>query len=191
MIDLYQMHRARPGTPIEETLAALNELVQEGKVRYIGSSNYSAEQIEDAERVARERGLTSFVCGAEPVQLRPPRGRGRAAPACERLGIGLLPYFPLASGLLTGKYVRGEAATEGRLAGREIADVQFDRVAALQAFADERGVALLDVAFGGLPRAGGHVRDRRRDEARAGARERRTGAVELSAEDLEELRALR
>jgi len=150
VIDLYQMHEPDPETPIEETLAALHELVQQGKVRWIGSSNFSAGQIEDADRVARERGLTRFVAAQNHYSFVHREAEDEILPACERLGIGQLPFFPLASGLLTGKYVRGEVASEGRLAGREIPEEQHDRVDALRAFADERGVSLLDVAIGGL-----------------------------------------
>ena len=149
-IDLYQMHEPDPATPIDETLGALNELVQEGKVRFIGSSNYSAEQIEDADRVARERGFARFVAAQNHYSFVHREIEDDVLPACERLGIGMLPFFPLASGLLTGKYRRGAQAVEGRLAGREIPDWQFDTVAALERFADERGVSLLAVAIGGL-----------------------------------------
>src|SRR3954452_9021757 len=145
------MHEPDPSTPIEETLAALHELVQEGKVRHIGSSNYSAEQIEEADRVARERGFTRFVSAQNHYSLVERGIEDDVLPACKRLGIGQLPYFPLASGLLTGKYTRGVAATEGRLAGREVPDERWDRAEALQAYADERHISLLDVAIGGLP----------------------------------------
>ena len=150
VIDVFQMHEPDPETPIEETLGTLNELVTEGKVRYIGSSNYSAEQIEEADRVARERGFARFVAAQNHYSFVHRETEDEILPVCERLGIGQLPFFPLASGLLTGKYTRGEVASEGRLKGREHADADFDRVDALQAFADERGVSLLDVAIGGL-----------------------------------------
>jgi aryl-alcohol dehydrogenase-like predicted oxidoreductase len=149
-IDVYQMHEPDESTPIEETLDALNELVVEGKVRWIGSSNYDAAQLEEADRVARDRGFARYVSAQNHYSFVHREAEDEILPACVRLGIGQLPFFPLASGLLTGKYVRGEQATEGRLAGREISDEQFDRVDALQRFADERGVSLLDVAIGGL-----------------------------------------
>lgn len=149
-VDLYQMHQPDDETPIEETLAALHELVQEGKVRYIGNSNYSADQIEVADSVARQEGLTRFVSAQNHYSFVEREVEDDVLPTCEGLGIGVLPYFPLASGLLTGKYTRGEEAKEGRLAGREIAEERWDRTEALQAFADERGVTLLDVAIGGL-----------------------------------------
>jgi aryl-alcohol dehydrogenase-like predicted oxidoreductase len=149
-IDVYQMHEPDPNTPLEETLGALHELVQEGKVRFIGSSNYSAEQIEDADRLARERSLTPFVSAQNHYSLVERGIEDDVLPVCERLGIGQLPYFPLASGLLTGKYTRGEEATEGRLAGREIPEERWDRAEAVQRYADERGVPILHVAIGGL-----------------------------------------
>jgi aryl-alcohol dehydrogenase-like predicted oxidoreductase len=149
-IDLYQMHEPDPATPIDETLGALNELVIEGKVRFIGSSNYDAAQIEDADRVARERGFARFVAAQNHYSFVHREAEDEILPVCARLGIGQLPFFPLASGLLTGKYRRDEQAAEGRLAGREIPDEQFDRVDALEQFAAERGVSLLEVAIGGL-----------------------------------------
>jgi aryl-alcohol dehydrogenase-like predicted oxidoreductase len=192
VIDVYQMHQPDPDTPVEETLTALHELVQEGKVRWIGSSNFSPEQVEEADRIARERGLTRFVAAQNHYSFVHREAEDELLPLCERLGIGMLPFFPLASGLLTGKYVRGEAATEGRLAGREIPDEQFDRVAALQAFADERGVSLLDVAIGGLAAmpaitsviAGATKPEQVRANVKA-------GAWEPTADDLAALIALR
>jgi aryl-alcohol dehydrogenase-like predicted oxidoreductase len=150
VIDVYQMHVPDESTPIEETLAALHELVQEGKVRHIGSSNYSAAQIEAADRVARERGLTRFVAAQNHYSLVEREVEDEILPACERLGIGMLPFFPLASGLLTGKYKRGQEATEGRLAGREIPEERWDRLERVQGFAEAHGVPLLSVAIGGL-----------------------------------------
>jgi aryl-alcohol dehydrogenase-like predicted oxidoreductase len=149
-IDVYQMHEPDPQTPIAETLAALHELVQEGTVRHIGSSNFSAAQIDEADRVARERGLTGFVSAQNHYSLVEREVEDEILPTCERLGIGMLPFFPLASGLLTGKYKRGEPATEGRLAGREIPGERWDRLEQLELFARERGVSLLEVAIGGL-----------------------------------------
>jgi aryl-alcohol dehydrogenase-like predicted oxidoreductase len=150
VIDVYQMHEPDEGTPIEETLTALHELVEEGAVRYLGSSNYSAAQIEEADRVARERGLTRFVSAQNHYSLVERAVEEEILPVCERLGIGMLPFFPLASGLLTGKYKRGEEATEGRLAGREISEERWDRLERLKHFSDEHGVPLLSVAIGGL-----------------------------------------
>jgi aryl-alcohol dehydrogenase-like predicted oxidoreductase len=191
-IDVYQMHEPDPETPIEETLGALNELVQEGKVRFIGSSNFSAEQIEEADRVARERGVARFVAAQNHYSFVHREIEDDVLPACERLMIGMLPFFPLASGLLTGKYTRGEQAAEGRLAGREIPDEQFERVDALRRFADERGVSLLDVAIGGLlamPAVTSVIAGATRPE-QVGANVA-AGRWEPSPEDVAALRALR
>jgi aryl-alcohol dehydrogenase-like predicted oxidoreductase len=149
-VDVFQMHDPDPTTPIDETLGTLHELVDEGKVRAIGSSNFTAEQIDEADRVARERGVTRFVTAQNHYSLVERDVEDDVLPACERLDIGVLPYFPLASGLLTGKYTRGKPATEGRLAGREVPEERWDRAEALRRYADERGLPLLTVAIGGL-----------------------------------------
>jgi aryl-alcohol dehydrogenase-like predicted oxidoreductase len=150
VIDLYQMHRPDPETPIVETLGALNDLVVEGKVRWIGSSNFSADQIEAAEEVSRGAGFHRFVSAQNHYSLVEREAEDQVLPVCEKFGIGFLPYFPLASGLLTGKYRRGEEATEGRLAGREIPEARWDRLEDVQRYADEHGASLLEVAIGGL-----------------------------------------
>jgi aryl-alcohol dehydrogenase-like predicted oxidoreductase len=192
VIDVYQLHEPDPVTPIEETLGALNDLVHDGKVRWIGSSNFSAEQIEAAEEVARGAGFHRFVSVQNEYSFLEREAEDEVLGTCERLGIGFLPYFPLASGLLTGKYRRDEAATEGRLAGREIPADQWDRVEALQRFADERGASLLEVAIGGLlamPAVTSVISGATRPEqVRANVA---AGAWEPSADDVEELRALR
>jgi aryl-alcohol dehydrogenase-like predicted oxidoreductase len=152
-IDLYQMHAPDPKTPIEETLAALNELVTEGKVRYIGSSNFASWQVADASWTSRAQGFAPFVSAQNHYSLLEREVEKELVPACERFGVGLLPFFPLANGLLTGKYARGQAAPEGtRLAGRndQLTGEVFDAVDALTAYADARGLSLLDVAIGGL-----------------------------------------
>jgi aryl-alcohol dehydrogenase-like predicted oxidoreductase len=192
VIDVYQMHVPDPATPIEETLGALDDLVRDGKVRWIGSSNFSAEQIEAAEEVSRHAGLHRFVSVQNHYSLVEREPEDDVLPLCERLGIGFLPYFPLASGLLTGKYRRGEEAAEGRLAGREIPGEQWDRAEALQRYADERGVSLLDVAVGGLlamPAVTSVIAGATKPEqVRANVA---AGEWEPSAEDVEALRALR
>ena len=152
-IDLYQLHRPDPVTPIEETLAALDELVREGKVRYIGSSNFTGWQVVDADWTARAAGTTPFVSAQNEYSLLERDVEDELVPACEHVGVGLLPFFPLASGLLTGKYRRGEAAPEGtRLAGNadRLAGADWDTVEALEAFAARRDLRLIDVAIGGL-----------------------------------------
>ncbi|HEX7601953.1 MAG TPA: aldo/keto reductase [Polyangiaceae bacterium] len=192
VIDLYQMHQPDPHTPVEETLGTLNELVVEGKVRTIGSSNDDAAQIEEADRVAREHGFARFVSAQNHYSFVHREAEDEILPACARLGIGQLPFFPLASGLLTGKYVRGAQAAEGRLAGREIPDEQFDRVEALQRFAAERGVSLLEVAIGGLlamPAVTSVIAGATRPEqVRANVQ---AGAWEPSRDDVAALQALR
>jgi aryl-alcohol dehydrogenase-like predicted oxidoreductase len=150
VIDVFQMHEPDLVTPLEETLGALTDLVAEGKVRWIGSSNFSADQLEAAEEVSRGAGFHRFVSAQNEYSLAVRGAEEDVLPACERLELGFLPYFPLASGLLTGKYRRGEEATEGRLAGRTIPDERWDRVEALERYAKERGVSLLEVAVGGL-----------------------------------------
>ncbi|MSZ53065.1 MAG: aldo/keto reductase, partial [Actinobacteria bacterium] len=154
-IDLYQIHMPDPSTPIEETLAALTELVNEGKVRYIGNSNFAGWQIADAEWTARTNGTARFVSAQNHYNLIERAAEGDVLPACERFGLGQLPYFPLASGLLTGKYQRGVAApADGRIAAWHmdamLSDANFDKVDAITAFASERGLSLLQVALGGL-----------------------------------------
>jgi aryl-alcohol dehydrogenase-like predicted oxidoreductase len=192
VIDVYQLHRPDEGTPIEHTLEALHELVQEGSVGHIGSSNFSAAQLEEADRVARERGLTRFVSAQNEYSLVERELEDEILPICERLGIGMLPYFPLASGLLTGKYTRGEEATEGRLAEREIPEERWDRLEQLQQLADERGVPLLSVAIGGLaamPAVASVIAGATKPEqvyANVAA-----GEWEPSADDLAALKALR
>jgi aryl-alcohol dehydrogenase-like predicted oxidoreductase len=192
VIDLYQLHKPDPTTPIAETLEALNELVVEGNVRWIGSSNFDAAMIEEADRIARERGLARFVSAQNHYSFVHREAEDEILPTCERLGIGQLPYFPLASGLLTGKYTRGEDPTEGRLAGREIKDEDFDRVDALQRFADERGITLLDVAIGGLlamPAASSVIAGATKPEqVRANVK---AGEWEPTADDVAALNALR
>jgi aryl-alcohol dehydrogenase-like predicted oxidoreductase len=152
-VDVYQYHRHDGVTPVEETLGALDELVRAGKARYTGSSNFSAAQVWEADALARERALSPFVCAQNEYSLLLRDAEAELVPVLEELGLGLLPYFPLASGLLTGKYRRGEPAPEGtRLADRaESPDAEtWDRVEALAAFGEARGISLLDVAIGGL-----------------------------------------
>ena len=154
-IDLYQYHQPDGTTPIEETLAALDELVREGLVGAIGCSNFSAAQLEEAERVAGERGFARFETVQNQYSLLERGIEAEVAPACVRLGVSILPFYPLEKGLLTGKYRRGAAAPAGtRLAaaGRTETgtDAQFDVVEALEEFAAARGIELIDVAIAGL-----------------------------------------
>ncbi len=154
-IDLYQFHTPDRETPIDETLGALNELVKAGKVRAIGCSNLRAWEIVDADWRARTAGAARFVTAQNEYSLYNRSAEDELLPACVSLDVGVLPYFPLAYGLLTGKYRRGTAAPEGsRLAGKgqaqRLEKADWDRIESLQRFADDRDLALLDVALGGL-----------------------------------------
>lgn len=152
-IDLYWYHLPDGVTPIAETLQALDELVRAGKVRAIGASNLSAQQIEEADAVSREHGYARFVAIQNEYSLLVRDAEREVIPTCERLGIGFVPYYPLASGLLTGKYRRGENAPAGtRLAGRDkiASEQEFDLIDGLERYAQERGVTLLEVAIGAL-----------------------------------------
>jgi aryl-alcohol dehydrogenase-like predicted oxidoreductase len=152
-IDLYQMHAPDPNTPIEETLATLTDLVSEGKIRYIGSSNFAGWQIIDADWTANTGGYEPFVSAQNQYSWLHRDVEAEVVPALEHTGQGLLPFFPLASGLLTGKYKRGENAPEGtRLAGQpdRLAAADFDKIEAIEKFAADRGVSMLQVAIGGL-----------------------------------------
>jgi aryl-alcohol dehydrogenase-like predicted oxidoreductase len=153
VIDVYWYHRPDGVTPIAETLETLDELVRGGSIRVIGASNFSAEQIEEADAVARERGLARFAAIQNQYSLLVRDAEHEVLPTCERLGLGFVPFFPLASGLLTGKYRRGAAGPAGaRLSGREqiAADHEFDVLEALERYARERGATLLQVAIGAL-----------------------------------------
>src|SRR6188472_810265 len=137
-IDLYQLHRPDPRTPIGETLAALDELVREGKVRYLGSSNLTGWQVVDADWTARDAGTERFVSAQNEYSLLERDVEEELVPACEHVGVGLLPFFPLASGLLTGKYRRGEPAPEGtRLAsmGEQLDVADWDTIERLEGYA--------------------------------------------------------
>jgi aryl-alcohol dehydrogenase-like predicted oxidoreductase len=154
-IDLYQLHRPDPLTPIEETLSALDDLVHQGKVRYIGHSNFNGWMTADADWIARTRGFERFVSAQNEYNWLRRNIETDLVPALEKFGLGLLPFFPLSSGMLTGKYRRGEPPPAGsRIAawGREstMTDAKFDGIEALEGFADRAGVSLLEVAIGGL-----------------------------------------
>jgi aryl-alcohol dehydrogenase-like predicted oxidoreductase len=154
-IDLYQMHAPDAQTPIEETLAALTELVREGKVRYLGCSNFAAWQLADAAWTARHLGLEQFVSAQNHYSLLERSVETELVPACEKFGVGVLPYYPLANGLLTGKVQRGGAPPQGsRLADDRykpwLTDQRFDVVEQLTALASKWDATLLDVAIGGL-----------------------------------------
>ena len=153
VIDFYWYHQPDGETPVLETLETLDQLVRAGTVRGIGASNFSTAQIDEADAIARERGLTRFTAIQNEYSLLERDAEREVLPTCERLGLGFVPYFPLASGLLTGKYRRGGARPDGaRLSSRpEIAtDEQFDVLGRLERYARERELALIDVAIGAL-----------------------------------------
>jgi aryl-alcohol dehydrogenase-like predicted oxidoreductase len=154
-IDLYQVHFPDADTPIEETLSALDDLVREGKVRYVGCSNFSGWQIADADWTSYIHHLSRFISAQNEYSLLNRAAEAEVAPACEHFGLGLIPYFPLMRGLLTGRYRRGETPPEGgRLSGDAgdefLTDANFDIVEGLSAYARRKGTDLLGVAIGGL-----------------------------------------
>ena len=150
-IDLYQLHRPDGLTPMEETLDALDELVREGKILYAGSSNLAAWQVTEAEWVARTSRRTRFISAQNHYSLLERAAEDELLPACEAAGVGFLPFFPLANGLLSGKYRQGRDRPTGtRMDGRDISDRTWERIEKLAAFAEERGRSLLELAFAGL-----------------------------------------
>lgn len=150
-IDLYQLHRPDGITPIDETIGALTDLVREGKVLYIGSSNFAAWQVAEAEWTSRSGHNERFVSAQNHYSLIERSAETELLPVCNAYGIGVLPFFPLANGLLTGKYRRDTPPPEGtRMSGRPISDDTYDRLEALESFAKERGRSLLELAFAGL-----------------------------------------
>lgn len=155
-IDLYQLHWPDPTVPLDETLRALDDLIGQGKVRYIGSSNLSGWQIANADWIARDQGLSRFVSTQNLLSLLERAATREILPACEHFGVGFLPYFPLASGLLTGKYRGGAAPEESRLAnwgkrGRQaLSDENGERVETLALWAEQRGRSILELAFAWL-----------------------------------------
>jgi aryl-alcohol dehydrogenase-like predicted oxidoreductase len=154
-IDLYQFHAPDPDTPIDETLRALDDLVTQGKVRYIGNSNFTGWQIADADWTAA--GGARFVSAQNLFSLLERKVEFEVLPACEHFGLGFLPFFPLASGLLSGKYRRGEKPPEdsrlaawGSRGAAAMSDRNFDKVEKLEAWAGERGHTILELAFAWL-----------------------------------------
>ena len=153
-IDVYLIHTPDDATPIADTLTAMSHLVDEGKVREIGCSNFSAEQLEEAEEAAKEKGVRRFVTVQNEYSLLAREAREEVLPACRKLGLSFMPYFPLASGLLTGKYRKGQPPPPGtRLAGRGdelMNDERLDLVERLMAFAEQRGHTILELAMSWL-----------------------------------------
>jgi len=155
-IDLYQLHTPDPqGTPIAETIAALSDLVAEGKVRYLGHSNFAGWQIADAAHQAARAGRTPFISAQNHWSLLERDAETEVVPAARHFGLGVLPFFPLANGLLTGKVRRGRDIEPGtRLADPRragyVTDAKLDKVEALIEWGQQRGVSLLEIAIGGL-----------------------------------------
>jgi aryl-alcohol dehydrogenase-like predicted oxidoreductase len=152
-IDLYQLHTPDPVTPVEETIAALHELVAEGKVRYLGHSNFSGWQLADAAHLAAHSSRTPFISAQNQWSLLDREAEADVVPAARHFGLGVLPYFPLANGLLTGKVRQGQAIPAGtRLAGRDsyVTSDKLAKVEALITWAQAHGVTILDVAISAL-----------------------------------------
>jgi aryl-alcohol dehydrogenase-like predicted oxidoreductase len=149
-IDLYQLHQPDPLTPIEETLEALTDAVHQGKVRYIGSSNFAGYQLVEAELIARSIGAQRFISAQNHYSVLERAVEAELVPAATKYGVGILPFYPLASGLLTGKFRRGQAPLEGtRLASRpeQLERARWDQVEHLEGYARDHDMELLDLAF--------------------------------------------
>jgi aryl-alcohol dehydrogenase-like predicted oxidoreductase len=156
-IDLFQVHFPDPKTPIDETLHALDDLVRDGKIRYIGNSNFKSWQVVEAEWVSRSEHMSRFISAQNEYSLLQRGPEAELIPACEKYGVGLLPFFPLASGFLTGKYRPNEAAPEGTrlggnspFAGRILNEGNFDMLVKLEKFAEDRGHSMIELAFSWL-----------------------------------------
>ena len=150
-IDLYQIHRPDPSTPIADTLEALDRLVDQGKVRFVGCSNFSGAQIAEARAVAEAHGRRAFVTAQNPYSLLDRAIEDDVVAACAAGGMGILPYYPLANGLLSGKYRRGAPWPGGtRLSEWRVTDIEWERVEGLARFAGAAGRSLLDLAFSWL-----------------------------------------
>jgi len=152
-IDLYQLHEPDPQTPIEETLDALTELVRDGKVRYIGNSNFTGWQLAEAHLTAHSRGSVPFVSAQNHYSLLARGAEREVLPAANRFGIGFLPYFPLYNGLLTGKFTREGGPDGSRIMAQRPhlwANAPWDALEAYQAFCAERGISMLEATFGWL-----------------------------------------
>ena len=193
-IDLYQFHTPDPATPIEETLRALDDLVRAGKVRYVGHSNRAGWQIAQAEYVARELGVERFVSAQNHYNLLDRRAELEVVPAAAEFGLGVLPYFPLANGLLTGKYSQGDAPEGSRLSHvrqHMVADADLEQLAAFGRFARERGITEVQAAIGWLA-AQGPVSSVIAGATRAAQVVENAAAADwlATAEDLAELDAL-
>ena len=196
-LDLYQQHRPDPLTPIDETLRALDDLIRQGKVRYIGNSNFASWQLADADWTARQLGTHRFVSAQDELSLVFRKAELEQLAACARFGLGFLPFFPLASGLLTGKHRGGTAAEGSRLANmRGLADRYLTpsnvaTVERLRGWCDGRGMSLTDLAFAWLlakPSVSSVIAGA--TKAEQVEENAKSGAAKLSAEDVREVNAL-
>ena len=156
-LDVYQLHQPDPDTPQEETLAALDDLVRAGKVRYLGNSNFSGWQVADADWISRTRSLARYVSAQNQYNLLDRRIERDLLPACQKFGLGMLPYFPLASGFLTGKYRRGAEAPKGTrlalmqpMAKQVMTEQNFTTLERLEQFARGRDHTLVELAMSWL-----------------------------------------
>jgi aryl-alcohol dehydrogenase-like predicted oxidoreductase len=157
-IDLFQIHFPDPKTPIDETLRALDDLVKSGKIRYIGSSNFKGWQVVEADWLARSEHTTRFISAQNEHSLLQRGPEAELIPACEKYGVGLLPFFPLASGFLTGKYRPNETPPEGTrlgaanspFASRILNEGNYDMLVKLEKFAEDRGHTMIELAFSWL-----------------------------------------
>jgi aryl-alcohol dehydrogenase-like predicted oxidoreductase len=196
-LDLYQQHQPDALTPIEETLRALDDLIRQGKVRYIGSSNFASCQLADADWTAKQLGTHRFVSAQDELSLVFRKAELEQLAACARFGLGFLPFFPLASGLLTGKHRGGNAAEGSRLAKvRQLADRYLTPsnvavVERLRGWCDRRGISLTDLAFAWLlakPGVSSVIAGATRAEQVE--ENAKSGAAKLSAEEIVEVNAL-
>ena len=196
-LDLYQQHRPDPLTPIDETLRALDDLIRQGKVRYIGNSNFASWQLADADWTSRQLGTHRFVSAQDELSLVFRKAELEQLAACARFGLGFLPFFPLASGLLTGKHRGGTAAEGSRLANmRGLADRYLTpsnvaTVERLRGWCDKRGMSLTELAFAWLlakPSVSSVIAGATRAEQVE--ENAKSGAAKLSAEDVREVNAL-
>ena len=199
-IDLYQMHAPDAMTPIDETLRALDDLVSQGKVRYIGASNFAGWQTAAAHHVAQSRGYAPFISAQNEYSLLNRGIEKELVPACEAYGLSVLPYFPLASGFLTGKYRQGEEKPDGarlsnpamgRMAERIFSDHNYDVLGKLEAFADAHGHPMLDLAIGWLaskPYVGSVIAGATRPEQVE--QNAKAGEWRLTAEEMAEVDAI-
>ncbi len=156
-IDLFQVHFPDPKTPLDETLHALDDLVRDGKIRYIGSSNFKSWQVVEADWTSRTEHISRFISAQNEHSLLQRGPEAELIPACEKYGVGLLPYFPLASGFLTGKYRPDQAPPEGTrlggsspMAARILHEGNFGQLVKLEKFAEDRGHTMIELAFSWL-----------------------------------------